>query len=105
MFGKLNHLYSKIPSFLRNKYSVTLIAFIIWMSFFDRNYIVSQVKLRMELQTICNKKKYYQEKTEEVKADRKDLLTNLESLEKFAREKYWMKRDNEDIFIIVKEKK
>ena len=73
------------------------------MMFFDRNNVMSQVKLRQTLNAMEDRKEAYQEKIVEVKADKNDLLTNTESLEKFAREKYWMKKENEDIYVILQE--
>lgn len=71
------------------------------MFFFDDNNFYSQYKLRKELSDFLDKKEYYHEQIAQVNADKNDLLTNQATLEKFAREKYWMKRDNEDLFIIV----
>jgi cell division protein DivIC len=47
-----------------------------------------------------NEKEFYQEKIKEVEKDRAELMTNKELLEKFAREKYLMKKETEDIFIV-----
>lgn len=101
---KIRNFYSRIPGYLKNRYTIAGFIFLVWMTFFDKNDFISQVKLRMELNTLKNTRDYYTEKIEEVKKDKKELLTNEETLEKFAREKYWMKRDNEDIFIIREEK-
>ncbi|MEP7127529.1 MAG: septum formation initiator family protein [Chitinophagales bacterium] len=95
----------KIPSILTNKYLIVSIAFLSWMLFFDNNDIVSQVQLRMKLSEYRNKKEYYEQKIADVKNEKKELLTNQESLEKFAREQYMMKKDDEDLFVIVPEKK
>jgi len=73
------------------------------MLFFDRNNLISQFELRSKLNQLKEDKQYY---IEEIKKDRKDmleLLSNPKNLEKFAREKYLMKKDNEDIFLIVKQ--
>ena len=74
------------------------------MLFFDDNDIISQVRLRLKLSEYESKKEYYQEKISEVKKEKEELLTNQASLEKFAREQYMMKKDNEDLFVIVPEK-
>jgi cell division protein FtsB len=55
------------------------------------------------LRTLEKEKQYYQAKIKKVEEDRKELLTNKELLEKFAREKYLMKKEKEDIFIIQEE--
>ncbi len=99
----IKEYYQKIPKVFKNKYAVTLIAFTIWLTFFDRNDLISQYKLTMQLKELEDKMVYYKEQLEEVKKTQKELFTDQSSIEKFAREKYWMKRDNEDVFIIVEE--
>lgn len=90
---------------MRNKYFITLTAFFIWMLFFDRNNIISQVQLRMKLSDHLGKKEYYEQQIAAVKKEKQGLLTNQDSLERFAREKYLMKKDNEDLYVIMPEKK
>lgn len=99
----VKRLWEKIPSFLKNKYAASVLVFFIWMAFFDQNNMISQYGLTQKVNELSREKAFYQE---EIKKDREaafELETNLETLEKFAREKYLMKRDNEDIFLIVKE--
>jgi len=95
----------KIPSWMRNKYLLTLLAFFIWMLFFDQNDIVSQVELRMKLSDYRSKQAYYEQQIKDVNREKNELLTNKDSLERFAREQYMMKKDNEDLYVIVPEKK
>ncbi|MEX2589778.1 MAG: septum formation initiator family protein [Chitinophagales bacterium] len=95
--------WDKIPSFLRNKYSLTLLLFIIWMSFIDRNDFFSQLSLNQQLKEMEAERKYYQEKLQEVQLMHKDLFKNEENLERYAREQYLMKKDGEELFIIVEE--
>lgn len=94
----------QIPAWMRNKYFLTLLAFFIWMLFFDRNDLVSQVQLRMKLADYRDKKEYYEQQIKDVKREKQELLTNKDSLEQFAREQYMMKKDNEDLYVIVEEK-
>jgi cell division protein FtsB len=94
----------KIPPFLKNKYLLVSLAFLSWMLFFDNNDFISQVQLRLKLSDFRNKKEYFEQKISEVKKEKQELLTNQASLEKFAREQYMMKKDNEDLFVIVPEK-
>lgn len=65
--------------------------------------MISQVKLRAELNKLREDKMYYRDEVNRTKADLDNLLTNPAGLEKFAREKYLMKRDDEDVFIIIQE--
>jgi cell division protein FtsB len=95
----------QIPAWMRNKYFLTLMAFLTWMLFFDRNDLVSQVQLRMKLSDYRNKKEYYEQQIKDVKREKQELLTNRDSLEQFAREEYMMKKENEDLYVIVAEEK
>lgn len=95
--------YQRIPSPLRNKYVLTTLGFIIWLLFFDRHDIISQLKLRKELQKLEEEKTFYLKEIEKDSKNLNELLTDPKTLEKFAREKYLMKKDNEDIFVIVNE--
>lgn len=55
----------------------------------------------MELKSLEDEKTFYQEEIKQTNKDLYELQSNLKSLEKFAREKYLMKKDNEEIFVIV----
>lgn len=56
-----------------------------------------------KVRSLQNEKEFYEEKIDEVMKDREELMTNKELLEKFAREKYLMKKEAEDIFIVQEE--
>ena len=73
------------------------------MVFFDSNDFISQVRLSSQQAELEEAKSFYEEKIEEVKTDREALLNNDELLEKIAREKYFMQKPNEDVFIVVEE--
>lgn len=73
------------------------------MLFFDRHDIISQVKLRSELNKLLEDKQYYRDEVSKTKEDLDNLLSDPDRLEKFAREKYLMKYDDEEVFIIVKD--
>ena len=88
----------KIPT---NFYLITGVGFLLWMLFFDSNDFYSQYLLRSKLNELEEKREYYQEKIKEVEKDREALLRDKDKLEEFAREKYFMKKDNEDVFVIV----
>lgn len=96
-------IYQRIPPLLKNKYILTTIGFIFWLLFFDRHDIISQYKLRRQLHKLEEQKAFYLKEIAKDTKNLNELLTNPKTLEKFAREKYLMKKDNEDIFIIVKE--
>jgi len=96
-------MFKRILPWLKNKYVFTTLAFIVWMLFFDRNDVISQFKLRNKLNQLEEDKSYYKEEIRQDRQNLKLLLTNPKTLEKFAREKYLMKKDNEDIYLIVKQ--
>lgn len=96
-------MFKKILHFLKNKYVITTLIFAIWMIAIDKNNIIAQYKLRHELNDLRDKKEYYLKEIEKDKQANLELSTNTKTLEKFAREKYFLKKDNEDIFLIIKE--
>lgn len=91
------------PGWIKNKYAITLAAFFIWLVFFDQNDLWNQYKLKRELRNLEQDKAYYQEQIELTRNDLENLLNDNEKLERYAREKYLMKKNNEEIFVIVKE--
>ena len=93
-------LLSHIPPFLRNKFFIASVCFAAWLLFFDKNDFFVQRERQSELKALQKSKAYY---TKEIAAERKfaqDLKHDPATIEKFAREKYGMKRDNEDLFLI-----
>jgi cell division protein DivIC len=96
-------MLQKLPSFTKNFYFIFGTCFLFWMLFLDSNDFYTQLKLRKKLSDLEAQKVYYSEKIEEVKKDREELLSNKELLEKFAREKYLMKKKTEDLFILEEE--
>ena len=95
--------YDKIPSYLKNKYAVTFLVFLVWLMFFDQNNIISQIGYKLELSKLEADKEYYQQEIQKTVEDLEELKTDPKTLEKFAREKYLMKRSNEELFVIVRE--
>lgn len=93
---------SRILDLIRNRYFIAGIAFIIWMLFFDRNDLMSQYEYRSQLNKLQAEKEFYTRESAKAIKDLNELSTNREKLEKFAREKYLMKKENEDIFVIIK---
>jgi cell division protein FtsB len=63
--------------------------------------LISRYRLSAKLRALENEKEYYIQKINEVEQDKQELFGDRESLEKFAREKYLMKKDNEDVFVFV----
>jgi cell division protein DivIC len=96
-------MFKKLPPAFRNFYVVTGLCFLVWMTFLDSNDLISRFGLSSKLSNLEDEKTYYLEKITEVEKDRKELMTNRELLEKFAREKYLMRKETEDVFIIREE--
>jgi len=84
-----------------NKYALSLIAFIIWVSFFDNHNILEQRKMTSNIKQLEEEIHGYQSKLGEIKQEEEDLANNIEKL---AREKYKFGAPNEDIFIIEPKK-
>ena len=98
-FNHMN-LLSSIAAFLRNKYFLALTCFVAWMLFFDRDDVFTQLERKRELSQIKTSKAWYSKQIREDRNFSKDLQFNASAIEKLAREKYLMKRDNEDLYLI-----
>jgi cell division protein DivIC len=96
-----NNIITKYPilKFLGNRYAIVLLFFIVWMLFLDNTSYLVHSDLNKQIDELETNKKYYQE---EINKDNKNIknLKNPDQVEKYAREKYYMKRDSEDIYII-----
>jgi len=91
--------FKNIFNYIKNKYFILGIPFIIWMLFIDSNSLLFHNELDEELQKLEDKKKYYQKEIIKDEAKIKELEDSA-GLEKFARMKYFMKKENEDVYII-----
>lgn len=89
-----------IIKIFQNKYIIALCAFIFLMLFIDHNDIFVQLHRHSQLKDLLASKQYYEKQIEQTRKNLNDLQNNPAALEKFAREKYLMKKDNEDIFTI-----
>ncbi|MBE9663555.1 FtsB family cell division protein [Mucilaginibacter myungsuensis] len=95
----------RLVGLLKNKYFLSALAFVVWMLFFDKNDLISQFEYRQQVNRLRHDRDFYQKETDEVNRQLQQLTTNNSALEKFAREKYLMKKENEDVFVVVKEAK
>lgn len=96
-------MFDKFPSWVKNKYFIAFAVFFIWILFFDRYSLIYQIKLIANRNGLENQKEFFREEITRDSTKLNELRTNQESLEKFGREEYLMKKDNEDIFLIVEE--
>lgn len=95
----------RLIDLFKNKFFLATVLFLAWMIFFDKNDLFSQYSYHQEFTKLQQEKDFYTQETEKVRKDLDELTSDKEKLEKFAREKYLMKKENEDVFVIVKEKK
>jgi len=92
----------KILKLLKNKYLLTFLGFGLWLLIFDQHNLVDRVKTRQHLKKLVQDTVYYHNRIIEDQRIIDQLKTDDYSLEKFARENYLMKADDEDVFIIIK---
>jgi cell division protein DivIC len=93
-------LLTHFPAWLRNKFVIALGAFAVILLFLDKNDVFTRMARDRELKELKQSKEYY---TRQIEAQRKELealKNNPAALEKYAREKYLMKKDNEDLFLV-----
>ncbi len=95
----------RLIDLLKNKFFLVTLAFVVWMTFFDKNDLLSQYQFHQEVQKLQQDKAFYQKETTQVTKELNELTSDKEKLEKFAREKYMMKKANEDVFVVIREKK
>jgi len=94
-------MLSRIPSFVKNRYLLTGAGFVIWILFFDsRDLITSHFRERSDLVKLEESKKYYEQQIAVTKQELEQLKTNPAVLERYAREKFLMKKEKEDLFRI-----
>lgn len=87
-------------NWLRNKYSISILLFAVWMLSLDKNNFFSQQERLKELHQLQTGERYYENAITQTRKDLGDLQNNPATLEKYAREHFYMKKDNEEIFLI-----
>lgn len=90
-------------SFLKNKYFITIAALTVWLLFFDRNDVFSQYDRHKEVKKLEAEHEYYRNEIARNRKEGVELQSNPKLLEKFGREHYLMKKDNEDIYLLVED--
>ena len=94
-------VFSHIPSWLKNKYLLAGCFFIVWMIFFDPKDWGLAVDKSLKLKELQKSEEHLTKKIKETREELDQLKTNAQTIEKYAREKYLMKKENEDLFIIA----
>lgn len=85
---------------LNNKYLLTLVVFVVWISFFDRNDLFTQWNRKKELDKLEAGQLYYEQEIDKTRKDLTELDNNPVILEKIAREKFYLKKPGEDVFVL-----
>ena len=93
-------LWDRVPPVFKNKFVLTALAFLTYMLFFDSMDIPCQVRLQHHVHELNKQTEYLDRMIEKDKLEYAATLSTIEQMEKYAREEYLMKRDNEDLYII-----
>ncbi len=103
-FAHVKKLVAHIPPRLRNRYFFATLGLFVWILFLDRHDAWTTLKARHELYKMREQQEWYAEEIVRTREQLHELSSNKTLLEKFARERYLMKRENEDIFVLVPER-
>ena len=93
-------LLTHIPDWIRNKFFIAIAVFVVVILFFDKNDLFTQMDRNRQLRELLQSKEYFTQQIATEQAILDQMKTNPAILEQYAREKYLMKRDNEDLYII-----
>lgn len=94
-----DHIMKVLP-FIRNKFIITIVVFVIWMMFFDQYNLISRINNNRKIAELEQQKEYYIAEIQRSERLLQELEGDNQSLEKFAREQYLMKKEDEDIYIV-----
>ena len=104
MKEKFKKIFGKVKDF-SSKYMgwVVAILFLVWITFFDDFNLIDRFEKMSKLHELRENEKYYEKENLENSTRLDELMSGKEELEKFAREQYYMKEDDEDIFLVILE--
>jgi cell division protein DivIC len=94
-----------LQKIVKQKYAITVIFFLVWMMLFDSNSSVFMYKQYNELKDLKQQEVFLHQEIEAMTKEKEDLFSNDDLLEKYARENYYFKKDNEDVFYMHKDQK
>ena len=94
-------MMTRIRKILFNKYTLSILVFALWMMFFDDKDVMLMKKRSDKLDDLRKSEQHLEAQIAETREELKMLTTDAKSIERYAREKYYMKKDNEDIFILT----
>ena len=90
---------NKLFKLIKSTYGIIIILFIFWMIFFDSNSLIIHNELNNDINELYEQKSYYEKEIVKDNIELK-LIQSDSGLEKYAREKLFMKKDNEEVFLI-----
>jgi cell division protein FtsB len=89
---------------IKNKYVIAILAFTVWMLFFDRNDVTTQYQYYSQKKALEREKAYFTSEISRMEKEIQALQSDPNEIQRIAREKYQMKKDNEDVYVILEEK-
>lgn len=93
----------KIRGLFKNFYFLFFLCFVLWMTIIDSNGFINRYRLSDKLSELNSQKEFYVKEIDKVSLDKERFESDQELLEKYAREEYFMKKESEDIFYVIKE--
>jgi cell division protein DivIC len=93
-------LLNQIPSWAKNKYLLTSAFFLVWMFFFDPKDLSNEFQRKARFNELQKSEEHLSGMIKDTRQELSQLKTNAQTIEKYAREKYMMKKDNEDLFVL-----
>jgi cell division protein DivIC len=99
----VKQFFLTIWPWVKNKYVLTIFVFAIWMLFFDQNNAVDRMKMTREINQLEEDREYYLEQIQKDSIRFHELTTDQDNLEKYAREQFFMKKKQEDVFVVIEE--
>ncbi|KAA6324789.1 Cell division protein FtsL [termite gut metagenome] len=103
MYKIVNKLVAILRFIRKHKYISTTVVFVVFITFIDENNLIHRIKQNREIGQLRGKIEIYKKEYDESTRQLNELTENPEIIEKIAREKYLMKKPNEDIYIFEKE--
>jgi len=107
MYSKIKNIikhyvkFAFLKKYIINKYTITLLVFLVWMTFFDSTSFLVINSLNADIKKHKRQLEFYKSEYEKNNGFYRNLMLNKSEREKYARENYFMKKKNEEIFIIV----
>jgi cell division protein FtsB len=95
--------FKKFLQYMRKFYTATLVVWLVWILFLDNNNLKVVLSNRVKMKELEKEKSILEDKIKQVKKERNEVFGNPKMLEKWAREKYLMRKPNEDVYVIVDE--